>query len=180
MKKIKINLSKQSIEYAIKDIEKLQGNLEKVNSEIVDALAEYGLNEIQKNYSQADIDGNNDVSFFKSGSNNHKSIGVRGSQVLYREFGTGTEGAKVSHPKKSEFGLKGYNTGRTIRKASPYISAKSGIMLGEQYWTYSENGEIIYTEGIAGNQGVYKASRSIRKIKDKIIKQKVGDALSKL
>ena len=179
-KSIKVDLSTKGLDNLSKKLEKFKTNLEKANTEIVDEIAEYGLKEIQTNFSTFDIDGNEDVSFFKEGTNTHKKIGARGSQVLYVEFGTGTEGANNPHPLKSEFGLKGYNTGRTIRSAKPYVSAKTGILVGEKFWTYKQNGQIVYTTGIPSGQGVYRASRSIKKIKSKIIKEKVGDALSKL
>lgn len=182
MKKIlKVKLSPSSINQLKQKMQTLQKDLEKIDEEIVEELAEFTLEKIKQNYDSTPFkDGNEDVSFFKRGSEKQKTVGVMGSQVLYNEFGTGTEGQKSPHPEKSRFNLKGYNTGKTIRKAGVNTSPKTGVLLGELYWTYQKDGETIYTQGIPAGKQVFNASESLRREKNKIVKKKVSDKLSKL
>lgn len=51
---------------------------------------------------------------------------VEGPQVIYDEFGTGTEGLSNPHPTKNYYNLNGYNSGF-------YIKTNKN---GEKYWIY--------------------------------------------
>ena len=183
MKKIKINLSSQDINNLINKLQNFQKEIGEADTKIVKELSEYGLKEIQQNYANTPYtDGNDDVSFFVTGTNKKKKIGATGSQVLYDEFGTGTEGENAPHPKKGEFGLNPYNSGKTIRQNnnSNGEATSKGIPVGGLYWTYMLNGEKIYTQGIPAGKQVYNAKKAIENEKKNIIKKVVGDALSKL
>lgn len=182
-KTIKMELSSSSIKDTIKKLKQFQKEMNKADEEIVEQLANLGLEEIQKNYANTPFkDGNDDIGFFKTGSAKRKSVGVAGSQVLYNEFGTGTEGANNPHPEKDNYGLNSYNSGRTIRKNNKNDSnaTQNGIPVGELYWTYNSDGQKIYTQGIPAGQQVYKAAKVIQEKKKEISKKVVGDALSKL
>lgn len=182
-KNIKINLSSKNIKDTIKRLETLRKNINNSDEEIIKQLSELGLQEIQDNYSKTPFkDGNEDVGFFVTGSATDKKIGVSGSQVLYNEFGTGTKGERSPHPKKNDYGLNAYNSGKTIRRNMKQESnaTQNGIPEGELYWTYIKDGQKHYTQGIPAGQQVYKAANKLQKEKTKIIKKVVGDALSKL
>ena len=162
MKNINIPLTKQGIQNFKNKIDNLISEIPKVNEEILSELASLGQNEIEKN-------------------NNGYKVGARGSQVLYDEFGTGTEGLNKPHELKNNFNLNEYNSGKTIRKASINIKPETGILPGELYWTYkNKNGETIYTQGIPAGKEVFNAEQTVKKEKAKIIKRKVGEVLSKL
>lgn len=184
MKTIKVKLSIQSLQELQGKITNLKEGLEKTNTKIVGKMADYALQEIQNNFSATDYqDGNEDVSFFKRGSEKRVSVGTMGSQVLYDEFGTGTAGADDGHEMKGDFPLKPYNSGRTIRKnKSDESSATSkGIPVGGLYWTYKDkNGEKRYTQGIPAGKQVFNAVLALEKKKKEIIKQEVSEVLSKL
>lgn len=183
MKVIKVPLSNQGLNDLLKKVNDLKDNLEKANAKIVDGLCDYALEEIQNNFSSTGYqDGNEDVGFFKKGTANKKSVGATGSQVLYDEFGTGTQGEQSPHPIKGKLGLRGYNTGRTIRKnGNPESSASAnGVPLGALYWTYKKDGVKYYTTGIPAGKQVYNAAISLRNKKLQIVKKEVSDALSKL
>lgn len=183
MKTVKINLSSQDINNLISKLQNFQKDIKQADEEIVKQLSDLGLEQIQENYAATPYkDGNEDVSFYSTGSGSKKKIGVTGSQVLYNEFGTGTEGEQNSHPDKGEFGLNPYNSGRTIRQNNIENSSatKNGIPVGGLYWTYTNNGVKKYTQGIPAGKQVYLAAKTIEKDKEKIIKKVVGDALSKL
>ena len=182
-KKIKMELSSNSIKETIKKLIELQKDLGKADEEIVKQLSDFGLEEIQRNYANTPFkDGNEDVSFYKTGSPKKMSIGVTGSQVLYNEFGTGTEGANNPHPNKGEYGLNAYNSGKTIRQNNKNTSnaTENGIPIGGLYWTYNNGGQKVYTQGIPAGKQVYMAAKAIQEEKEKISKKVVGDALSKL
>lgn len=178
-----MSLSTTSIKETIEKLKKLEQNLDKANEEIVDQLSDLGLNEIQNNYGNTLYrDGNNDVAYFQKGSRNKKVIGVTGSQVLYNEFGTGTEGSNNSHPEKGKYGLNAYNSGSKIRenKSDESTASQKGIAKGGLYWIYNNDGELVYTQGIPAGKQVYEAKKTLEKQKKEISKKVVGDAISKL
>lgn len=183
MKKINLQLSTQGIDNLIKRLEKLEKNLNQSSQKIIEELSDLGLQEIQKNYASTPYrDGNDDVGFFNSGNEKKRTIGAVGTQVLYNEFGTGTEGANSPHPQKGDFGLNAYNSGRTIRPNNNENSSASrlGIPNGGMYWTYMDGNVKKYTQGIPAGKQVYLAAKKIQKDKNKVIKKVVGEALSKL
>ena len=83
--------------------------------------------EIKKGYASSPYEGYEES--FSIGKTKEKAY-VIGTQVIYREFGTGTAGAQESHPEKNnpEFGLNPYNSGKTIRPAGITIPPETGIM----------------------------------------------------
>lgn len=185
MKKvIKVKLSLQELSDLKNRVINFKDNLNQLDSNIVNKLADFSLNEIQNNFSATDYkDGNDDVAFFKKGTKKSKTVGMSGTQVLYDEFGTGEEGAKSGHEMKGDFPLNPYNSGRTIRrnKNSESNATANGIPVGGLYWTYKDkNGQKRYTQGIPAGKQVLNAAIALRKQKNKIIKKEVSDALSKL
>ena len=129
-----MELSSNSIKETIKKLKEFQKEIGKADEEIVKQLSDFGLEEIQKNYASTPFkDGNEDVGFFKTGSPKKMNIGVTGSQVLYNEFGTGTEGASNPHPEKGEYGLNAYNSGKTIRKNNKETSNATALGIPKRW-----------------------------------------------
>lgn len=182
MKVINVKLSNQDLNDLLKKINNLKSNLKESETKIKNNLADYAKNEIDNNISSTQFkDGNDDVKTFIENHDNKVKVGMRGSQVLYDEFGTGTQGESNPHPLKNNFGLAGYNTGRKIRKASVKVNEKTGIPIGTKYWTYkNKQGETVFTTGIPAGKQVFNAAMSLRNKKMQIVKQEVSDALSKL
>lgn len=188
MKKIKATLSSTSLNELAEKIKQLKNDLQNVDKEVMNELAEKGRDEIDNNLSATTYkDGNDEAIPFIRKEENKMVVGMKGKQVLYDEFGTGTEGAKSPHPLKSEFGLKNYNSSRvpngTIRRnKNPNSKASiSGIKPYEWYWTYNDkSGNKVYTQGIPAGKQVFNASLSLKQIKMLVVKKKVSDALSKL
>lgn len=182
MKVIKVPLSNQGLDELLKKIKNLKKELSEADERIVKKLSDYTEQEIENNLSNTEFkDGNNDVHVFKEIDNKKAKIGMRGSQVLYDEFGTGTQGEQSPHPIKENFGLAGYNTGRKIRRASVKVNERTGIPIGSKYWTYKNKaGETIYTTGIPAGKQVFNAAQSLKNKKMEIVKQEVSDVLSKL
>ena len=185
MKIVKMDLSSQSIKDLVKKLEDFKKDIKQADKKIVKELSDLGLKEIQANYATTPYkDGNEDVGFFTAGNDDKRTIGVVGTQVLYNEFGTGTAGEMNPHEDKGKFSLNPYNNrvGTTIRenKIQDSEASKHGIPVGGLYWTYMNNGEKQYTQGIPAGKQVYLAAKTIEKEKTRIIKKVVGDALSKL
>lgn len=182
MKTINVRLSNQGLNDLLKKINTLKTNLKETETKIKDDLANYTKTEIDNNISSTQFkDGNDDVKTFIENNGKKIKVGMRGSQVLYNEFGTGTQGENNPHPLKSNFGLSGYNTGKKIRKASVKVNENTGIPIGTKYWTYkNKQGETVFTTGIPAGKQVFNASISLRNKKMQIVKKEVSDALSKL
>ena len=129
MKKINIPLTAKGIQSFKNKIDNLISQLPKVNEEILSELANLGQSEIEKNRATTIYtDGNDDYTVFKEKTNDGYKVGARGSQVLYDEFGTGTEGLNAPHELKNNFNLDEYNSGKTIRKAGINMKAETGIL----------------------------------------------------
>ncbi len=182
MKKIEVELSRQGLRDLSKKIDNLKQDLKKADKRIEDRLADYARTQIENNLSATPFrDGNEDTTTFKEEFDDKIKVGMRGSQVLYNEFGTGTQGEMSPHPVKGKFPLHGYNTGRTIRTASLKVNEKYGVSVGTKYWTYkSADGQTVFTTGIPAGKQVFDAAMALRKEKKKIVKQEVSDVLSKL
>lgn len=173
MKIIKLQLSQSSIQKAIEKFSNLRNDLQKSSENISKELSDIAFNQINRNYASSPYtDGNDDVSVISRGITKHKKVGAEGTQVLYREFGTGTEGLNAPHPIKNKYNLKGYNSGSKIR-----VNSKTG----ELFWIYKDSsGNKVYTQGIPAGKEVYNAALILKGKKISIIKKRVGEALSKL
>lgn len=173
MKTLKMKLSYDSVEEVKNKIKQLKGDLQNSSKKITEDMAELCSQQIISNYNACPYtDGNDDASFIKNKKGNKRIVGVKGSQVLYREFGTGTEGLNAPHPIKKYYNLKDYNSGSQIR-----VNSKNG----ELYWIYiDKEGKPVYTQGIPAGKEVYNASVILKGKKISIIKKRVGEALSKL
>lgn len=182
MKKLSVPLSVQGLKVLTEKIRALDNGLKNACDTISKELTEMAEKEIKQNYSASFYtDGNDDCEQFTNKIENGYITGVTGTQVLYREFGTGTEGLNQPHPIKNQFPLNEYNSGKTIRDVKITSSAGSGLLLGEKYWTYkNKSGEIVYTQGIPAGKEVFNASLAIKRARKSVIKEKVGAELSKL
>lgn len=169
---IKGSFSVSGLEEIKSKLISISENLNKASELISHDMAEFSSDLIKTNYNSSPYtDGNDDISFIKETKEKKTIVGVRGTQVLYREFGTGTEGLNAPHPIKGEFALKGYNTGPSIR-----VNSKNGDL----FWIYKDAaGNPIYTQGIPAGKEVYNASILLKGKKISIIKKRVGEALSK-
>lgn len=76
-------------------------------------------------------------------------IRVAGPEVIYDEFGTGTEGANSPHPKKGDYDLEPYNSGF-------YIQTDRN---GNKYWRYysDSRGRYVTSHGVPAGMFVYKS-----------------------
>lgn len=183
IKNIKISLSEKDLDGLISKLNMLKTGLKEADNQIVKEMAKNVEDMVANNINQTPYKDGNDESVAYSEINGNKAVaGMKGSQCVYLEFGTGTEGASAPHPEKNKHSLKGYNTGKTIRPNKKDTSTASalGIKANGLYWTYMDNGIKMYTQGIPAGKQVFKAVNDLNKIKLKIIKDKVGEVISKL
>lgn len=104
----------------------------------------------------------------------HGYITLEGPGAVYDEFGTGEEGADDGHPMKGFYGLNPYNSG-------PFVSTHINRQ-GRHYWFTPNNSPQKkypnnYTEGIPSGKQMYNTLQYVRRIKGKVIKEKISDAL---
>lgn len=159
---------------------KFSNNLDKISEQVVDDLAQLAYKKMKENYAKADFQPGNiestDITL-ESDANERRVI-MKGPQAVYTEFGTGTQGALHPHPKKTEFGLNQYNSGKTIRAAKKDIITPDfeHIPSGTLYWTYKDAyGEIHYTQGIPAQKIVYNAGKTVLRKMNSIIKKRMEE-----
>ena len=172
IKNIKVSLSDKGLDDLISTLNNLKEGLKAADENIVKDMASFIKQEVSNNLSATPYkDGNEDAEAYSDIKGNKAEAGMRGSQVVYDEFGTGTEGANAPHPDKSKFALKGYNTGPKIKVSKT----------GELFWVYRDkNGELVKTQGIPAGKQVFNASVLLKGKKIQIIKNRVGEVISKL
>lgn len=144
---------------ALKDmLNDIDDNVEKIMTEI----ATDGKNYLDEKYDDRVLDPNITEIFTNSTSTrNSCEIVSSGKDVVYEEFGTGDKGEDNPHPVKSNYNLKGYNTGEwimdTADNSSPRLVeflATQGIYSGK-YWRYRKDGTYYYTQGVPAGQEMW-------------------------
>lgn len=177
--KIRIVFKKTTISELKKKYEYIANNVDKLEKNIIEDLKDIGLKEIQSSLNSSNFEASEPISIIDE----EKSIGIKGTQALYDEYGTGTVGANNPHPEKDSapIALNDYNSGSTIRpnKSNNSNASKEGIPLNGLYWTYKFEGKKIYTQGRPAGMHIYKAKNKIKSQKDKIMKKRVGEYISK-
>ena len=179
-RKITVGLNQEEISNLINQLESISEKLEKIGNKINDELAETGLKEMQNNYRSAEYQAEDGMGFAKAGSETEKKISMIGTQAIYTEFGTGTYGEQNPHPQKSQFELREYNSGRTIRKNknAGSVASENGIPLGGLYWTYKDlEGNKHYTQGIPAQKIVFDANKTMKEKIPSICKEAVEEVL---
>lgn len=167
-----VKLSTKDIGNLVKTLKGLSDTIDKEKDNILENVAEEGLNKLNDYYSSLNStrDVEKPTTYIKKTERGY-SIVATGKDVVYQEFGTGEHGAEDAHPWKgqTDFKLKGYNTGPKIK-----INQKTG----RHFW-YTPEGK--YSEGISSGKELYNTIQYLRNtgIK-KVTSKKVGDILSKL
>lgn len=181
--KFRIVFNKTTISDLKKKYERIAKNVDELEEVIINDLKEIGLREISDSLSGSNFEASEPISIIDE----DRSIGIKGTQALYDEYGTGTLGGLNPHPEKSSapIPLNAYNSGETIRmnKKTEAVKKNDGtggsIPPNTLYWTYKFEGRKIYTQGRPAGMHIYKAKTRIRNDMDKIIKKRVGEYLLK-
>jgi len=154
---------------------------------LVNDLSQLAKSEMEKNYTSSGLQAMGGMSFEIEGDDYSKTTKMVGTQAIYTEFGTGTEGQNSPHPQKQEFELNAYNSGEKIRRAErdihvkdvvTQLDEKTDINAGELYWVYlNESGQPIYTQGIPAQKIVYDAVKVTKKEFNRLAEKRLKEAL---
>lgn len=104
-----------------------------------------------------------DIAIYPEYLNNGQRLVLRvvGSQLIYDEFGTGDEGQRDPHPRKSEYNLNDYNSG-------PYIREDK---YGRHYWFYKNK----ITNGVPSGKFLFESMMNAQNYKADVIKKKTKE-----
>lgn len=178
---MEVKLTVQSVDKAIGKLKLFEEEvcdgivIEKVVKDLLDAGADaaYRFNSIAPKSGVLD----NGVSTRIDGNGTAGTIMLYGPNVVYDEFGTGTQGENNPHPMKGNFNLNPYNSG-------PYIFYNE--FSGTYQWYYRAMAGKPYfskygaTEGIPAGKMMYNTAKHLNEVKHDIIKTNFNDAIKKL
>lgn len=172
MVNIKIDLSSESIDKAIKEIEKYKKKIYRKSEEFTRRVAEeIGDNaSVRFNNSIVNdlIDGTStyaDVDVSIDGMGNTFTVKASGKEVAFIEFGSGVyhngSAGTSPHPKGVEMGVTigSYGYGYGARKA----------------WAYKEDGNILITRGTPSTMPMYRAMQDVKLDLIRIAKEVFND-----
>lgn len=147
----KANFSVSSLDALLNDLKAYQKKVEEAPHIIVEALADYGKEQIAQGIgSIRDKDGNYLATVGSYTFDNGGVAYMEGEQAAYLEYGTGIKGQASPHPKAKEAGWQ-YNSGKTIKRTGDW-----------SYWD-PVKGQYVHTKGIPAQMPVLKAANAIRK-----------------
>lgn len=181
----KISLNTRDIRSLIKKLNTLQNDINDLPEKITKRVADEGLDTLNTYYASRTFNVNStDITTSISETQNGYKIIARGKDVIYTEFGTGDEGEQnpFPSPDRNKYNLKDYNSGKYIRKVNPNNKnvKEMGITSGK-YWTFVKNGVLHYTQGMPAGLQMFNTAKDLREtIIPKIVKEEIGDVLSKL
>lgn len=177
--KIKVNLAKGELPDFINKLKTVKKETGSTNYKIRYDMIQVGKNTIKNSLGSNLFTPNEPTKVY---SQKGKEVGIKGSQSIYDEFGTGNYGEAKAHPLKGEYNLNGYNSGKTIRinKDNSTNATENGIPVGSLYWAYKYQGVKYYTMGRPAGMHVYRASKNMQRKFRSISKKRVGEWLSKL
>ena len=159
-KVISVELDKQSIDKAIRELKQYKQDFLTKEKKLLEGLANIGLQEASVRFSTARYDGVNDVSVTLDKTNNGYSIIADGTAVAFIEFGTGVYyNPSEPYPNPRPEGIVGigeYGDGKGKRRAW-YYKGEPGTN-GE----IQENGA-IKTRGNPAAMPMWYASEEMRK-----------------
>ena len=179
-----ITLDSNKINNVISSLTSLSKLLSESEETIAKEVAIDGLNVLNGFYSKSFDENIEPPNTYIQKNQNGYSIVAHGDDVVYEEFGTGDEGANDPHPDKAKYRLNEYNSGRYIRDSDRLSDDKAkekGITKPGNYWTYSKNGNIIYTQGVPSGKELYNTIQYLRKDGiNAVLDKKVRNVISKL
>lgn len=165
MPKFKAQLSVESIQELIDKVQEYKNKVDALEVNATEKVTSRVSNEIERNlFAVTDKDGNVDAKAGEFTFGNTGFAYLSGSQAAYIEFGTGPKGAESPHPQAGENVWK-YGTSGDGR----IFTTKDG-RIG---WLYKDKttGRWKFTEGIAAQEVVLKASESVKREIPKIVKE---------
>ncbi|MCM1223013.1 MAG: hypothetical protein NC548_52035 [Lachnospiraceae bacterium] len=158
---IKVTLTEESIDNAIKELQRYKSWLKKCTEDFLKALSDEGLNIASAKFQQAEYDGTNDVSVTVENRGDYKvAIVAVGSSVLFIEFGTGIR-YPDNHPEAHTHGFNrgeyGYKLGQ-LKGGWRYMGSPGTH--GEVITTGKHAGE-VHTYGNPANMSMYQTMKEL-------------------
>lgn len=163
---IEINpLSTKSIEAAIKQIEDYRNSLEGKCQELIQRLAEIGVEVIETNITSAQTDDSSKTHKIDKDTNNTKGhaelvLKVKGEDLVFIEFGAGVH---FNGPVGTAVSPVGEELGFTIGSYSDYGPGGKSFGQFDMWYYRGPDGEEKYTHGTEGTAPVYNASLEMRR-----------------
>lgn len=153
--KIRFSFSSESINNAIKQLEKYKKDFVRKNELFVERCAALGISVINAKVQQSLGDSDKNVSctadFDRMGAIIKASIVVNGKDIVFIEFGAGSYYNDENHPKSNEFGFTIGSYGK-------------GQGLNPGYWYYTKDGQSHQLSvGTQATMPIYNASLEIIK-----------------
>lgn len=143
--KIKMKLSQNSIDDAIRQIERFKSQLNTKTQMLVSKLAEKGLNVANVKFANARYAGTNDVVCRVETNGNRATIIANGNAVAFIEFGTGVSHSEYGGTLPAGVGKHGtYGDGHGKQKKWGYYGdpGNAGTVIGE-----NDKGILVVTNG---------------------------------
>lgn len=154
MPKFTANLSVESLDRLIVNVNDYRQKVENAPQKIASELAQIGTDEINSVLTRiTDTDGNAIGSVGQTVLGNTATVWNAGEQVAYIEYGTGAVGKSQPHPTAGDIDWQ-YDVGKKIR------ATKSG----KRMWRYWDNlkGHWRITDGLAAQMQAFKAAQKMR------------------
>lgn len=159
MKTITIELSKESCDKALKELQKYQKTVQAKLEEICKRVAEFGQIRAEIYFSQALYDGIPDTRLSVDKIDNGYALKASGTTVLFLEFGTGVH-YPDDHPKAGELGIKHGTYGKGLGQNDYWFyTGQPGNAGGELAYGHSNS---TITHGNPANMPMYKSSKDMR------------------
>lgn len=150
----------------------LDDNMSAASKHISESVAIRLQEELTENYHnfvsslQNDVQDRQDTIIYTEDLGDGYRVGITGHQVIYDEFGTGTNGELNPHPDKNKYPLNDYNSGKTIK------TDKRGF----DYWVW--HGHPTY--GIPAGMFMYNSFMNVADEEaNRIIAKEVRDTITK-
>ena len=151
-KKIRMELSKSSIDRAIKELKQYEGWIAQKEKQLLARLAQIGVTGVRLGYASVDYDGTSDVQVQVEPSGNGYAVVARGEAIAFLEFGAGIRFGG-GHPKPQ---VDGQAMG-----PGTYPSDKGHWDDPKGWWIPAENGG-GHTYGNAPSAAMYETAKYLR------------------
>lgn len=170
MNKINVSLSASGIGKAINTLQRFKAEMQGKVNLLTERLAEMGVEIARIEFSNAQYDGENDVTVsFEHRDENRVAIIAEGSAVLFIEFGTGIVYAD-NHPNSAENGMirGSYGKGRGNQETWGYYGkpGTNGKMVKS-----NDKGDLILTHGNPANMSMYNTEKTLEARFAQIVKE---------
>ena len=149
-KRIKLELSVESIDRAIKEIEKRRAEIPKLVEKLIDKMLvvgeDYAINTV------GHVDTGETLSSIMGYREGNRGVIVAGGAAVWLEFGTGvTKNMQQEHPKAQELGMRPWGT---------YGKGQGGDPDG--WWYPGDDGRYHHTYGIQANMFMYRTAKYLQ------------------